>query len=76
MTVGTRLVQLRHQMGIKQEVVAEILGVSKRAVAGWEGDRGYPDIDNLINLTKLYSVSVGYILCGTPDNTPAEPTLK
>ena len=44
MTLGNRIAQLRRQKGLKQEDMAEALGVSPQAVSKWENDMNCPDI--------------------------------
>jgi len=41
---------LRKEKGLSQENIAEILRVSRQAVAKWEAGQSYPDIDNLIKI--------------------------
>ncbi len=58
MTLGERLRELRHKTGLSQEQEAEQLGVSRQAVAKWEGDKSIPSMEKLLRLRALYQVSL------------------
>ena len=65
MDIAERLQDLRKKAGYSQEQVAEMLGISRQAVSKWESGQGKPDIENIIKLTEVYSVSADYILLCT-----------
>lgn len=58
MTLGERLKQRRLAHELSQEQVAEHLGISRQAVAKWEGNQTSPSADNLLALAALYQVSL------------------
>lgn len=62
MTFGTKLKQARQNAKLSQEQLAEKLCVSRSAVAKWETDKGMPDIDNLMAISKALDVSLDYLL--------------
>lgn len=68
--VANRLVNLRKQMGLSQEQLAEKIGVSRQAVSKWERSEASPDTDNLILLARLYNVSLDDLL-RTDDEIPS-----
>ena len=68
--VANRLVNLRKQMGLSQEQLAEKIGVSRQAVSKWERSEASPDTDNLILLARLYDVSLDELL-KTDDEIPS-----
>ena len=59
-----KLQQLRKQRGWTQEELAGLLYVSRTAVSKWESQRGYPSIDSLKAIAKLFSVTVDELLSG------------
>lgn len=68
MTLGTRIGMLRRQKNLKQEELAEMLGVSPQAVSKWENDQNCPDISLLPQLARILGVTVDHLLTGqTPD---------
>lgn len=64
MTLGKRIAMLRRQKGLKQDTLAEVLGVSPQAVSKWENDQTCPDISLLPKLAELLEVSVDELLSG------------
>lgn len=62
MTIGGRIAQKRKELGLSQEGLGEQLGVSRQAIYKWESDSTLPEIDKLIALSRLFSVSVGWLL--------------
>ncbi len=53
---------LRKEIGLTQEELAEKLEISRQAVAKWELGQSYPDIEKLIELSKIFKVTVDYLL--------------
>lgn len=74
MTVGQRIAQKRKELGLSQEALGERLGVSRQAIYKWESDAALPEIEKLVNLSREFSVSVGWLL-GEEDNFPERPEL-
>lgn len=62
MTIGQRIAEERKKLGLSQEALGEKLGVSRQAISKWESDASVPEIDKLIILSKLFGVSVGWLL--------------
>ncbi len=63
-TVGTRIAEKRREKQIKQDELAEILGVSPQAVSKWENDISCPDIMLLPKLAEILGISVDELLSG------------
>ena len=68
-TIGKRIAALRREKGLKQEDVAQTLGVSSQAVSKWENDQSCPDISLLPKLAKLLGVTVDVLLSGEEEKT-------
>lgn len=62
MTMGQRIAQKRKEQGLSQEGLGEQLGVSRQAIYKWESGAAVPEIDKLIALSRLFGVSVGWLL--------------
>ena len=71
-----KLQQLRKQKELTQEELAEALFVSRTAVSKWESGRGYPSIDSLKAISKLFSVSIDLLLSGEELISLAEAESK
>ncbi|WP_426350939.1 helix-turn-helix domain-containing protein [Alloiococcus sp. CFN-8] len=61
-TLGSKISSLRKAKGIKQEELAERLGVSPQAVSKWENDISCPDIMLLPRLADIFGVTVDELL--------------
>jgi len=57
-----KLQQLRKQNQLTQEQLAEQLYVSRTAVSKWESGKGYPNIQSLKCISKLFSVTIDQLL--------------
>ena len=62
MIFSEKLQLLRKNKGVTQEELAEKLDVSRQAVAKWESGQVYPDINNLIQISNLFNVTVDYLV--------------
>lgn len=52
MTLGQKIRNLRKDMDLSQELLGEILNVSRQAITKWETDAGVPDVSNLQELSN------------------------
>ena len=59
---ANRLQQLRKANGYSQDVLAEKLGISRQAVSKWERAESSPSVDNLLDLARLYGITVDEML--------------
>lgn len=69
MTLGKRIAQIRRAKGIKQDELAEKLGVTPQAVSKWENDVSCPDISLLPRLAELLGVTTDELLSGKKEET-------
>ena len=69
MTLGQRIAQKRKELGLSQEALGDQLGLSRQSIYKWESDSSVPEIEKLIALSKLFGVSVGWLL-GVEDDAP------
>lgn len=69
-TLGKRIGMLRRQKGLKQDELADKLGVSPQAVSKWENDQTCPDISLLPELARILEVSVDELLSGKQESAP------
>lgn len=79
MSVGQRISQKRKERGLSQEALGEALGVSRQSVYKWESDSSLPEIDKLIALSRLFGVTIGWLLgveesAESREGDPAQPT--
>ena len=65
--LGHNIKKYRERMGLTQGELAEKLFVSFQAVSAWERSQSTPDLDNIIRLSDLFSVSVDTLLRNTDE---------
>ena len=70
-TLGKRIAALRRDKGLKQDELAQQLGVTPQAVSKWETGTADPSTSNLLALAKLFGVSAEELLRQV-DRTDAE----
>ena len=63
---GNRLQELRKENHLSQEELADKLGMSRQAVSKWECGEASPDTDNLIELSKIYNISLDELVGNKP----------
>lgn len=61
-TIGQRIARERKRLNLSQEAFGEKMGVSRQAISKWEADGAVPEIDKLIAMSKLFGVSIGWLL--------------
>lgn len=64
MEFNEKFQELRKQKGMTQEKIAEQLYVSRTAISKWESGKGYPNIESLKSISKLFAVSIDELLSG------------
>lgn len=62
MTLGEKIQQLRKAGGLSQEQLAEQLDVSRQSVSKWELGDAVPDINKIVMISELFSVSTDELL--------------
>ena len=76
MEFNEKLQALRKQKGLTQEELAEKLYISRTAVSKWESGRGYPNIDSLKAISKLFGITIDELLSGEQVLTIAEEDTR
>ena len=72
MTTGQRIASKRKELKLSQEGLGEQLGVSRQSIYKWESDTSLPEIDKLVAMSRLFGVSVGWLLGVEEEKTPPE----
>ena len=77
MSYGETIRLLRKRAGMSQGDVARQVGngITNQSVSGWERGKSRPTIENLVELARIFRVSVADIMAGEtpPKPTPAPP---
>ena len=64
MILAEKMIRLRKKAGWSQEELAAQLGVTRQSVSKWEGAQSVPDVDKVLQLSRLFGVSTDYLLNG------------
>lgn len=62
MVLADKIVSLRKKAGWSQEELAEQLGVTRQSVSKWEGAQSVPDMDKVVQMSRLFGVTTDYLL--------------
>lgn len=62
MKFGEKLAALRRRAGMSQEQLADRLGITRQSVSKWESGTVMPEVEKLVALSELFSVSVDYLV--------------
>lgn len=76
MEFNEKIQALRKSKNLTQEQLAGLLFVSRAAISKWESGRGYPSIESLKMLAKVFSVSVDELLSGDEVIAIAQTDIK
>jgi len=74
MKFNEKIQELRRKKGLSQEQIADVIGVSRQAVAKWECGNNYPEVDKLIELSNLFEVSIDKLLKDIEDECSKKET--
>ena len=62
MILADKIMQLRRKAGWSQEELAEQLGVTRQSVSKWEGAQSIPDLEKVVQMSRLFGVSTDFLL--------------
>lgn len=67
MTIGDKIYELRTRNNMSQGDLANELGVSRQSVSKWETGQSIPDVDRIVNISKIFDVTVDYLVNNNDD---------
>ncbi len=73
MILADKIVPLRKKAGWSQEELAEQLGVTRQSVSKWEGAQSIPDMDKVVQMSRLFGVTTDYLLKDELEEQTAAP---
>lgn len=62
MILADKIINERKKNGWSQEELAEKLCVSRQSVSKWEGAQAVPDLQKILKMAEIFSVSTDYLL--------------
>ncbi len=81
MGFAENLRQIRREKGLSQEMLAEMMEVSRQAVSKWEQGEGYPEVEKLLLLASKLNISLDSLMSteiarsSTPENSKVTGNL-
>lgn len=73
MILADKIIEERKKNGWSQEELAEKLNVTRQSVSKWESAQSVPDLQRILEMSRVFSVSTDYLLKDEmePENRPA-----
>jgi len=62
MILADKIILLRKKAGMSQEELADKLDVSRQSVSKWESAQSIPDLDRILEMSKIFGVSTDCLL--------------
>ncbi|WP_265456108.1 helix-turn-helix domain-containing protein [Enterococcus sp. HY326] len=62
MRLGEKLLHLRKSKGLSQERLSAEITVSRQAISKWELGESTPDVENIIQLSRIFDVTTDFLL--------------
>ena len=62
LNIGGKIQARRKAMGLSQEDLAQLTGVSRQSVTKWETGQSAPDLDRLVEVADVLGVSLDFLL--------------
>lgn len=66
MNVSTRIKELRKEKDLKQQQLADYLGISQQSYSHYEQNKRELPVRHIVKLSKFYNVSTDYLLGTSP----------
>ncbi len=76
MILADKIITLRKKAGWSQEELAQQLGVTRQSVSKWEGAQSIPDLDKILQMSRIFGVSTDYLLKDEQDETDSLSSSK
>lgn len=76
MILADKIMTLRKKAGWSQEELAARLNVSRQSVSKWEGAQSIPDMDKVVQMSRLFGVTTDFLLkdeLEIEEHTQSEP---
>ena len=76
MILADKIIALRKKAGWSQEELAAQLNVSRQSVSKWEGAQSIPDMDKVVQMSRLFGITTDFLLkdeLEIEEHTQSEP---
>ena len=72
MNLGENIYKVRSEANMSQTDLANALEVSRQSVSKWENNSAVPDLERLINMSKLFGVTLDELVYGKKEEAKQE----
>jgi len=62
MDLSEKILKLRKANGLSQDELSEQLNISRQSISKWESGQAMPELDKIVKLAEIFSVSTDYLL--------------
>ena len=62
MILADKIIALRKKAGWSQEKLAQQLNVSRQSVSKWEGAQSVPDLEKVLQMSRIFGVTTDFLL--------------
>lgn len=76
MILADKIINERKKLGWSQEELADKLEVSRQSVSKWESAQSTPDLNRILKMAEIFSVSTDYLLKDNIDNLSSELVVE
>lgn len=73
MKLSKKILELRKSAGFSQEQLAEKLDITRQSISKWESGESLPEIERLVELSKVFNVTVDYLVNESIDSIKQSP---
>ena len=74
MNLAEKIFELRKSNSMSQEQLAEQIGVSRQSISKWESGDSTPELERLVELSRVFNVSTDYLLLSSEVDSLAART--
>lgn len=76
MSLGERIYKLRTEKEMSQGDLADTLEVSRQSISKWETNGSVPELDKLVKLSEIFSISLDELITGKEREKKTEPVAE
>lgn len=73
MKIGENIYKLRTEKNMSQTDLANALEVSRQSVSKWENNSAVPDLERIVNMSRIFEVTLDELVFGESAEKPSVP---
>lgn len=76
MVLGSRLRELRKERNLSQSDLGKLTGLTSASISAYEKEIRTPDLDTIKNFSKIFGVSVDYLVGNQTNSSDLKQLIK